>query len=103
MKQVILAWNRELDSVQFKTQPNNHHLLRHKKLNQKQVQTHIIDFPKLPRDTQVKVTLVAKPLLTPVMQKLCRYEQCVFTRMTFEETINGIRRKGSSDIYLSAR
>jgi hypothetical protein len=36
------------------------------KLNQKQVHPRLIDSPSLPRDTQVKVTLTAKPLLKPV-------------------------------------
>jgi hypothetical protein len=31
-----------------------------------------------PSDTRVKVTLVARPLLTPVAQKLCRCEHGVF-------------------------
>jgi hypothetical protein len=30
------------------------------------------DSPNLPRGTGVKVTLVARPLLTPVAQNLCR-------------------------------
>jgi hypothetical protein len=42
------------------------------KLNQKQVHPRVIDSPNLPRDTRVKITLVARPLLTPVAQKLCR-------------------------------
>jgi hypothetical protein len=32
-----------------------------------------------PHDTRVKVTLVIRPLLTPVVQKLCRCEHGVFT------------------------
>jgi hypothetical protein len=30
----------------------------------------VIDSPNVPHDTEVKVTLVARPLLTPVAQKL---------------------------------
>jgi hypothetical protein len=36
----------------------------------------------LPRDTQVWVTLVARPLLTPVAQKLYKCEHGVFTSKT---------------------
>jgi hypothetical protein len=35
-----------------------------------------------PRDTRVKVTLVARPLHTPVAQKLCRCERGVFMNRT---------------------
>jgi hypothetical protein len=35
-----------------------------------------------PRDTRVKVTLVARPLLTTAAQKLCRCEHSVFTSRT---------------------
>jgi hypothetical protein len=38
--------------------------------------------PPLHHDTLVKVTLVARPLLTPVAQKLCRCEHYVFTSGT---------------------
>jgi hypothetical protein len=36
-----------------------------------------MDTPILPPDTQVKVTLVARPLLTPFAQKLCICEHGV--------------------------
>jgi hypothetical protein len=36
----------------------------------------------LPCDTRVKVTVVARPLFTPVAQKLCRCEHGVFTIRT---------------------
>jgi hypothetical protein len=35
--------------------------------------------PHLPRDTRVKVMLVARPLLTPVTESLCRCER-VYSR-----------------------
>jgi hypothetical protein len=38
--------------------------------------------PNLPHYTRVKVTLVARPLLTPVAQKLCRCEHGLFTSRT---------------------
>jgi hypothetical protein len=44
------------------------------KLNQKQVHPHVMNCPNLPRDTGVKITFVARPLLTPVAQRLCRCE-----------------------------
>jgi hypothetical protein len=42
----------------------------------------VVDSPNLPRYTRVKVTLVARPLLTPVAQTLCRYEYGLFTSNT---------------------
>jgi hypothetical protein len=54
-----------------------------KKWNQKQVHPRVIDSPNLPRDTRVKVTLVARTLPTPVAQKLCRCEHDVFTSRTY--------------------
>jgi hypothetical protein len=50
-------------------------------LNSK-ISTHVIDSPSLPRDTRVKVTLVARPLLTSVTQKLCRCEHGVYASRT---------------------
>jgi hypothetical protein len=41
-----------------------------------------IDSSNLNHDTQVKVTLVARPLLMPVAQKLCRCDRGVFTTRT---------------------
>jgi hypothetical protein len=38
----------------------------------------VIDFPNVPRDTWTKVTLVARPLLTPVEQKLRMCGHTVF-------------------------
>jgi hypothetical protein len=32
-----------------------------------------VDFSSISHDIEVKVTLVARPLLTPVAQKLCRW------------------------------
>lgn len=40
------------------------------------------DSPNHPRDTQVKVTLAARPLLTPVAQKPCMCGHGVFTSRT---------------------
>jgi hypothetical protein len=40
---------------------------------------YVADSPNHPRDTRIKVTLVARPLLTPVAQNLCRCEHGVFT------------------------
>jgi hypothetical protein len=52
------------------------------KWNQKQAHPRAILSPNLPRDTRVKVTLVTRPLLTPVARKLCRCEYYVFTSRT---------------------
>jgi hypothetical protein len=68
-----------IQSVPFKTQPSNNHVLRH---NQKQVHHRVIDSPNLPRDSRVKITPVARPLLTPVAKKLRRCEHGVFTSRT---------------------
>jgi hypothetical protein len=43
----------------------------------------VMDSSNLPGDTLVKVTLVARPLLTPVAQKLCRCEYGVFMTTSF--------------------
>jgi hypothetical protein len=40
---------------------------------------HVIDSSNLRRGVRVKVTLVARLLLTPVEQKLCRRERGIFT------------------------
>jgi hypothetical protein len=40
---------------------------------------HIIDCPSLPSDTWIKDILVARPLLTPVVQKLCKCKHSVLT------------------------
>jgi hypothetical protein len=48
------------------------------KLNQKQIYPRVIDYPGLFHDTCVKVTLVARPLLTPVARTRCIYEYNVF-------------------------
>jgi hypothetical protein len=61
-------------------QRNNH--VRRTKLNQKQAHPRVTHSPNLPRETRVKVTLVARPLLTSVAQKLCRCEHGVFTGRT---------------------
>jgi hypothetical protein len=52
------------------------------KWNQKQVHPRVIDSPSLSRDTRVKVILVARPLLTPAAQKLCRCEHSVLKSRT---------------------
>jgi hypothetical protein len=59
--------------------PKNNHVVQCKKLNQKQVHPCVMLSPNLHRNTELKVTLVARPLLTPVAQKLCRCEHGVFT------------------------
>jgi hypothetical protein len=41
------------------------------------------DSPELPHDSRVKVTIVARPLLTPVAQKLCRGAPSAFTGRMF--------------------
>lgn len=53
------------------------------KWNQKQIHTRVIDSNNLPRDTQVKVILVAGPLLKPVTQKLCRCKHSFYTSRKF--------------------
>jgi hypothetical protein len=53
-----------------------------KKWNQDEIDFRVIDSLNLPRDTRVKVMLVARPLLTPGVRKLCRWEYEVFTRGT---------------------
>jgi hypothetical protein len=50
--------------------------------NQRQALPSLLDFPNLPCDIRVKVTLVARPLLTSVAQKLCRWKHGVFTSRT---------------------
>jgi hypothetical protein len=58
--------------------------MRVKRLNQKQIHLHTIDSPNLPNDSRVKIALVARPPLTPLIQKLSRCEhgvlqaECVF-------------------------
>jgi hypothetical protein len=42
------------------------------KTNQKQTHPHVLDFSNLPHDNCDKDTLFARPLLTPLTQKLCR-------------------------------
>jgi hypothetical protein len=62
-------------AVPFKTQHNNNHALRYKNVNYKQIHPHLIYSPNLLRDTRIKVTLFARPLLTADLQMLCRYER----------------------------
>jgi hypothetical protein len=50
-----------------------------KKWNQEQAHSHVIDSTNLPSDIRVKVTLVARPLLKTVAQKLCSREHGVFS------------------------
>jgi hypothetical protein len=52
------------------------------KLNQKQVRPNVVFSPCFPHDIRVKVTLVARPLLTPVTLKLCSCEYGVPTCRT---------------------
>jgi hypothetical protein len=47
------------------------------KWNQKQVHPRVILSPNLPQHSRVKVTIVARPLLTPIAQKSCRCEHGV--------------------------
>jgi hypothetical protein len=42
----------------------------------------VIDSARLSRDTRIKVTLVARPLLLPFAQKLCRCEHDAFSSRT---------------------
>jgi hypothetical protein len=42
-------------------------------INQKQVYFCVTDFHHLPHNSRVKVTLVARPLLVPVAQKMCKW------------------------------
>jgi hypothetical protein len=71
----------DVQSVPFKMQPNNNHVLRYK-LKSEAGSPHVTDSPNLPRVTRVKITLVARPLRTPVAQNLCRCEYGVFTCRT---------------------
>jgi hypothetical protein len=76
----IWAFSRD---VPFKTQLINNHLLRYKNEIRGMVHPCVIDSPNLPRYTRVKVTLVARPLLTPVAQicavrTWCIHEQNLF-------------------------
>jgi hypothetical protein len=50
------------------------------KQNQMSVYPCVTDSPSLPCDAQINVTLVARPLLMPVAQTLCRWEHGVFMR-----------------------
>jgi hypothetical protein len=69
-----------INCAPFKTQPNNSHVLRYKnEIRSRSVHQCVIHSPNLPRDTQVKVTLVDRPLFTTVAQKLYRCEHGVFT------------------------
>lgn len=43
---------------------------------------HLMGSPNFPHDTRFKVTLVARLLLWPAAQKLCRCERGVFMRRT---------------------
>jgi hypothetical protein len=52
------------------------------KWNQKHIHPRVTLSPNPSRDTQVKVTLVARPLLSIVAQELCRCEHGVFTNRT---------------------
>jgi hypothetical protein len=52
------------------------------RLNQKEIHPRIIDSPELAHDSRVKITLVARPLLMPDAQMLCRCERGVFTSRT---------------------
>jgi hypothetical protein len=70
-----------IQGVPFKTQPKNNHYYG-KKLNKQQALPRVTDSPNLPCDIRVKVTLVARPLLTPVAQKLCGCEHGLFTSRT---------------------
>jgi hypothetical protein len=47
----------------------------------------VIDSPSLPRDTRVKITLVARPLLMPVAQKLFRCESDVLYLKLFDDGV----------------
>jgi hypothetical protein len=67
-------------SVPFKTLPNNNHVLRYK--NKIISRSPRVILSNLFLGTRVKVTLVARPLLTPVSQKLCRCKHCVFKSRT---------------------
>jgi hypothetical protein len=51
-------------------------------INQKQVHPRVVDSPNDTRNTRVKVTLVARPLLTLAARKLCMCEHGVFTSRT---------------------
>jgi hypothetical protein len=74
----------EVEGVPFKTQPSQSRT-KVKKLNPKHVHPCVIDSP---RDTVVKVNLVARPLLTPVAQArtLC-IEENFFLWRIFEEGV----------------
>jgi hypothetical protein len=69
-------------SLPFKTQTNCNHVLRYRNEIRIRSTPRVTLSPKLPRDTRVKVSLVARPLLTPVARKLCRYEHGVFISRT---------------------
>jgi hypothetical protein len=66
-----------VQSETLKTQPNHSHVRRYK-IKSEVGPSRVIDYDNLPRDTGVKVTLVARSLLTPAAQKLCRCK--VFSR-----------------------
>jgi hypothetical protein len=62
----------------IKTQPNNNHCdTKMKSEAGPPLCDRLSQLP--PRDTRVKVTLVARPLLTLIAHKLCRWEHDVFT------------------------
>jgi hypothetical protein len=70
-----------IEGVSFKTQPNNNHVLG-TKMKLEACPSPCNRLPNIPRDTRVKVTLVARLLLMPVARKLCRCEHDVFTSRT---------------------
>jgi hypothetical protein len=59
-------------------QPNNNHILQYKYKIRSKPNPYVIDSPSLPHDTHIKVTFVARPLLMPAAQKLCRCKHDVF-------------------------
>jgi hypothetical protein len=81
---VLYLWN-----LLFKTQQKSRNTVQ--KSNKEQVHRRLRDFPNLPPATQVNVTLVARPLLTPVAQKLCRCEHGVFMSRTYVYSVHPIQ------------
>jgi hypothetical protein len=55
-------------------QPENNHVRRHK--NEIMSKTNLSN---LHRDNGIKVILTARPLITPVAQKLCRCKRAVYS------------------------
>jgi hypothetical protein len=63
LRLIVLQFYKESYTVPSKKQPNNNHV---QTWNRKLVKPRVIDSPNLSPDTQLKVTVIARPPFTPV-------------------------------------